>query len=119
MGSLTVVPVENRRVERYGRISSEWVAGVIPKAYIMDKHLENQAKSAQIPVHLNVLRNKAPSVPPPQVLGPVKMPKREANKVVPEMQQINTTVKSIFENVHKRKVTQQNKSCLDSRFQLI
>jgi hypothetical protein len=32
MGSLTVVPVENRRVERCGRISSEWVAGVIPKA---------------------------------------------------------------------------------------
>jgi hypothetical protein len=35
MGSLTVIPVENTRVERCGRISSEWVAGVIPKAYIM------------------------------------------------------------------------------------
>jgi hypothetical protein len=229
MGSLTVIPVENTRVERCGRISSEWVAGVIPKAYIMDKHLENQTKPTQSilmsysgannsrsrhqaphlllnnqaipklqhirylfqklhpqpgrqrnpqkipqpsqppvqdsrthpwvrsenPVpHLQILhpsRHRIPrphlrhpipcppppnlrlreknapqdlptprqSVPPPQVLGPVKTPKREANKVVAEMQQTNTTVKSIFENVHKRKMTQQNKSCLDSRFQLI
>jgi hypothetical protein len=46
---------------------------------------------------------RPPSVPPPQLLGPVKTPKREANTVVAEMQQINNTVKTIFENVNKRK----------------
>jgi hypothetical protein len=46
---------------------------------------------------------RPPSVPPPQLLGPVKTPKREANKVVAEMQQINNTVKTIFDNVNKRK----------------
>jgi hypothetical protein len=33
----------------------------------------------------------------------MKTPKREANKVVAEMQQINTAIKTIVENVHKRK----------------
>jgi hypothetical protein len=46
---------------------------------------------------------RPPSVPPPQLLGPVKTPKREANKVIAEMQQINNTVKTIFDNVNKRK----------------
>jgi hypothetical protein len=41
--------------------------------------------------------------PPPPVPRPMKTPKREANKVVAEMQQINTAIKTIVENVHKRK----------------
>jgi hypothetical protein len=44
-----------------------------------------------------------PVPPPPPVPRPMKTPKREANKVVAEMQQINTTIKTIVENVHKRK----------------
>jgi hypothetical protein len=44
------------------------------------------------------------SVPsPPPAPRPMKTPKREANKVVAEMQQINTAIKTIVENVHKRK----------------
>jgi hypothetical protein len=44
------------------------------------------------------------SVPsPPPVPRPMKTPKREANKVVAEMEQINTAIKTIVENVHKRK----------------
>jgi hypothetical protein len=38
--------------------------------------------------------------PPPSVPRPMKTPKREANKVVAKMQQINTAIKTI---VHKRK----------------
>jgi hypothetical protein len=41
--------------------------------------------------------------PPPPVPRPMKTPKREANKAVAEMQQINTAIKTIVENVHKRK----------------
>jgi hypothetical protein len=105
MGSLTVVPVENRRVERCGRISSEWVAGVIPKAYIMDKHLENQARPAQIPVHLNVLlRSQQFQVPPPSPPSPTQQPGHPQTPTHPLPR------RHLFQKLHPQPGRQRNRT---------